>query len=106
MNFCHTARRIGDASKDLEECAFTGTISTNDPDDFTLLDFERNGFECPKNARILGGALFFLKEGLYTSNQMITQCFIRDLCHSKAVPFGEFFCSNRDIAHETTLTNG
>jgi hypothetical protein len=61
MNFCHTDRWIGDASKDLEERAFTGTVSTDDPDDFTLLDFERNGFKCPKNARILGGALFFLK---------------------------------------------
>jgi hypothetical protein len=72
MNFCHTARWIGDASKDLEERAFTSTVSTNDPDDFTLFDFERNGCECPKIARILGGAWFFLKERLYTSNQMIT----------------------------------
>jgi hypothetical protein len=68
MNFCHTARWIGDASKDLEERAFTGPVSTDDPDDFTLLDFERNGFERPKNARILGGTLVFRKERLYTSN--------------------------------------
>ena len=58
MNFCHTGRWIGDAGKDLEKRAFTGTVSTDDPDDFTLLDFERDGFEGPKNASILGGALF------------------------------------------------
>ena len=88
--------RFCNARKDFQEGSFTGTVATDETDNFTLLDFEGNVFQSQEN--FIFGAAEDGQRRFHHAVEMISEE-LALLKSTAMVALAETFAMDDDCAH-------
>jgi hypothetical protein len=80
-------------------------VASDDADDFTLFDFERDVFERPDDVPLLARITVARNDRLQTLHDLVAQGVIAELRSADLVSFGEILYSDSFITH-VNLTAG
>src|SRR5262245_18662148 len=106
MNFCKSCARLGDAREDLKERTLACAVTTNDADDLTLLDLERDILESPKCTRLARVPPISMEEGFQIFRDLVTQGVMADSCHPDVVLLRKVLYANCNVSHSVGLVCG